>query len=67
VWGLVGLGPVEELLYSAPLHPSVEAYALQHSPDDGLQDLGHYVADDEDDDRAHQLGQIRQERAQCVL
>ena len=46
MWSLVSLGPVKELLYAALLHPAVEAYSLQNPAYDGLQDLGHDVADD---------------------
>jgi hypothetical protein len=65
--GLVSLGPVEELLYAALLHPTLEAYGLQNPSYDGLQDLCHDVADDEYDDSAYQLWQERQERAERVL
>ena len=66
-WGVVCLCPIEELLYAALLHPAVEAYALQYPADYGLQNLGHDVADDEYDDRAYELWQVRQERTQCGL
>src|SRR5215210_2839952 len=49
---LVGLGPVEELLYAPALHPALKAHALEHPGDDALQDLGDDEADDEDDDGA---------------
>jgi hypothetical protein len=67
VGGLVGFCPIEELLYAALLHPAIEAYGLQHPPDDGLQYLGHEVADDQYYDRTDELGDVAQERAQRVL
>src|SRR3712207_7174675 len=31
--GLVGLGPIEELLYAPALHPALKAHALEHPGD----------------------------------
>jgi hypothetical protein len=64
---LVGLGPIKELLYAASLHPSIEAYPLQHPSYDGLQDLGYYVAYDQDYQCAYELRDVAQERAKGVL
>src|SRR5215204_2955518 len=42
--GLACLRPVEELLYTAALHPAIEAYGLQDPGDHGLEGPGHDVA-----------------------
>src|SRR5215207_7447047 len=62
--GLTGLGPGEELLYAASLHPAVETHRLQYPRDDGLKDLGHDVAHDQYDDGADQLRHEGEERVQ---
>jgi hypothetical protein len=64
---LAGVRPIEESLYAGALHPTVETYPLQDAADHGLEYLGHDVADDQYDDRADKLRQVRQERAQRVL
>src|ERR687885_225705 len=43
VGGLLGLGPVEELLYATALHPPIEAYTFQEPSYEGLKGSGYDV------------------------
>src|SRR5829696_66505 len=64
--GLVGLGPVEELLYATALHPALEAHALEDPGDDALKDLGDDEADDQDDDGADERRKRPQDGAEPI-
>ena len=64
---LTRLGAVEELLYATPLHPAVETHRFENSGDNGLEYLGHDVADDEDDDRTDELRYELEERTKTLL
>ena len=60
--GLAGLCSVEELLYATSFHPAVETHGLEDPCDDGLEYLGHYVANYQYYDSADQLRDEGEER-----
>src|SRR3712207_1746845 len=64
--GLVGLGPIEELLYAPALHPALEAHALEDPGDDALENFGDDEADDEDEDGADESRQGPHDGAEPV-
>src|SRR5918997_2051172 len=65
-WGLLGLGPIEELLYASALHPALEAHALEDPCDNALKDLGDDEADNQDDDGADERRKRPQDGAEPI-